>query len=220
MDTDLKERIPILNNPKQFGGLQAEILNQDPPVVRISGLLSPGDCQHIINLSRPQLSSSTMIVENKEVVNRSRSSKSAYITKNGQLPTNDAVIHRFLTRCSIISGVPISHFEGMKVVNYQKGQEYKEHHDYFRNHDKFIGKSGDRMMTFFVYLNTLEESDGGCTAFPKLGIKSRPKVGDAVFWTDMDFKGNYFDKTLHAGEPVLGDVEKWGINVWVRQNSY
>jgi hypothetical protein len=76
------------------------------------------------------------------------------------------------------------------------------------------------MLTFFVYLNTLSESAGGATFFPHLNIRSQPVAGDAVFWCNMDFKGNYFDQTLHAGEMVLGDEEKWGINLWVRQRSY
>lgn len=220
MNKEIKERIPILRDPSQFQGLEVEVLNEEPAIVRIGGLLNASDCKHIIDIAKNKLSPSTMIVGNKEVVNPGRSSKSAYITKNGILPTDDAVIHRFLTRCSILTGIPVSHFEGMKVVNYQKGQEYKGHHDFFRHHDNFTKKVGDRMLTFFVYLNTLEEQDGGCTAFPELGIKSQPKMGDAVFWTNMDFQGNYYDKTLHAGEPVLGDVEKWGINVWIRQESY
>lgn len=220
MDPIVKERIPILNDQNQFQNLKATILHQSPAIARIEGLLTPDECQYIIDLAKPQLSPSTMIVGNREVVNPARSSKSAYLTRSGEIPTQDPVIHRFLSRCSILSGIPMTHFEGMKVVNYQKGQEYKAHHDYFRHHTNFTRECGDRLLTFFVYLNTLEAEDGGGTYFPKLDIRSRPVAGDAMFWTNLDFNGNYYEETLHAGEPVIGETEKWGINVWVRQEPY
>lgn len=220
MDPNVKKRIPVLTDHTQFKDLDVQIINEKPALLRISNLLSREECEHIINLAKGKLSPSTLIVGNKEVVNPSRSSRSAFLTRNGELPFTDAVIHRFLTRCSILCGMPVSYFEGMKVVNYQKGQEYQGHHDFFKNHDNFTKDVGDRLLTFFVYLNTLSEEDGGCTYFPRLGVRSKPKAGDAMFWTNLDFDGNYYDDTLHAGEPVLGDTEKWGINVWIREKPY
>jgi prolyl 4-hydroxylase len=76
------------------------------------------------------------------------------------------------------------------------------------------------MYTFFVYLNTLQPEDGGTTTFTKIGITSRPQAGDALFWVNIDHNGKYDEKTMHSGDMVLTDVEKWGINVWVRQRSY
>jgi prolyl 4-hydroxylase len=75
-------------------------------------------------------------------------------------------------------------------------------------------------MTFFVYLNTLPDDAGGSTSFPELGLSVRPNVGDAIFWMNMDFDGNYYEQTLHGGDMVTGDVRKWGINIWIRENSY
>ena len=219
MDPEVKQRIPLLNDPERFS-FPIQVLHEKPAVLLLKGLLNAAECQHIINVARQKLASSTMIVDNKEVVSQSRSSRSAFITKNGDLPTNDAVIHRFLTRLSTFTGFPVKHFEGMKVVNYQKGQEYLGHYDFFREHDKFTQVAGDRQLTFFVYLNTLDEKAGGCTSFPKLNLKVKPEAGDAVFWTNMDFNGNYYDETLHAGEPITDDIEKWGVNIWIRERSY
>lgn len=220
MDPELVKRIPILKDNKQFLGLECLLANEKPPVMLIRNLLTPWECQHLINLAGPKLESSTMIVDGKEVVNTiSRSSRSAFITKNGQLD-NDPVIHRFLTRLSKMIDIPINQFEGMKVVNYRKGEQYTEHRDYFGAGTSFVKTVGDRMMTFFVYLNDLNEEEGGATAFPRLGIKVRPEAGSAMFWVNIDHNGHYFEETTHAGEPVLGDREKWGINVWIRQKSY
>ena len=216
---DFMNRIPLLKDPDHFG-FSIKLLNEKPAIVHIHNLLNPVECQHIINLARPKLTSSTMIVNNVETVNPSRSSSSAFLTQNGELPTNDAIIHRFLSRLSKFTGYPVSHFEGMKVVNYKKSQQYLAHYDFFREHTNFTKESGDRQFTFFVYLNTLPEEAGGYTAFPNLNLKVKPSLGDAVFWTNMDFAGKYYEETLHAGEPVLTDVEKWGINVWIREKSY
>jgi prolyl 4-hydroxylase len=203
-----------------FHNLEFKMLHQNPPIIYIKNLLSSQECQHIIDISVSKLQSSTMIINNQEVVNPSRSSRSAFIVNNGVLPTHDPVLLHLLFRLTQLTGIPITHFEGMKVVNYQKGQQYTPHHDYFGQHVDFIKDIGDRQMTFFIYLNDLNDSDGGATSFPKLNLKVTPKQGDAVFWVNIDFEGNYFDDTFHAGEPVLGDIEKWGANIWVRQHPY
>lgn len=224
MDTYLKEKIPILKNPKAQLGIKVSILNEDPPIARIDNLLTPWECQHIIDLARPQLSDSTIIVDNKEIVSpNGRSSRSAYLTKSGQTPADDIVIYRFLNRLSELIDVPISQFEGMKVVNYQYQQEYKAHFDYFQNHDNFTKGIGDRMYTFFVYLNTLEEEQGGYTEFPKLNIRVSPQAGTGIFWVNLrdSPERHYYQETLHAGTPVLDSkVEKWGVNIWIRENPY
>lgn len=219
IDPKLTTQIPVLNKNFSLLGLDVEVLNHDPPVVYLKNLLTPWECRYLIELSKPKLESSTMIIGNQELVNKqSRSSRSAFITKNGQLPNDNPVIHRFLNRLSQLCGRSVNHFEGMKVVNYQPGEQYLAHHDYFREHTNFIKESGDRQMTFFVYLNDLDEDQGGATCFPELDLKVKPRAGDGVFWVNIDFEGNYFDKTLHAGEVVKS--EKWGVNIWVRERSY
>jgi prolyl 4-hydroxylase len=220
MDLELLDRIPILKNPQHFLGVECILANQNPPVMMIRGLLSQWECQHLIEIAGPKLDYSTMIVNGQEVVNRkARSSRSAFITTNGLLH-EDPVIYRLLTRVSGMINVPIDHFEGMKVVNYRKGEEYTPHKDFFGKGTPFTDRIGDRMYTFFIYLNDLEEEEGGATAFPELGIKIRPEAGTAMFWVNIDQNGQYFQQTLHAGEPVVGDREKWGVNIWIRQNSY
>ena len=220
MDPELVDKIPILKNPEQFIGVETLVANEDPPVIMIRGLLTPWECRHLISLAGPKLEDSTMIVNGKEVVNRkSRSSRSAFITKSGKLH-DDPVIHRFLGRLSEMIDVPIDHFEGMKVVNYRKGEEYTAHKDYFGAGTSFVEKVGDRMYTFFVYLNDMTEEQGGATAFPDLGLKVMPEAGSAMFWVNIDHNGKYFTKTTHAGEAVNTDREKWGVNVWIRQKPY
>lgn len=226
MDPLSIEKIPLLqfsnSNAKSplFPNLEFTILSNNPPIVYIKNLLSSDECSHIINLASPKLFSSTMIINNQEVVNPSRSSRSAFIVPNGSIPVDDPVLFRLLYRISKLSGMPFTHLEGMKVVNYKKNQQYYQHHDFFGINSPFLENVGDRQMTFFIYLNDLTEIDGGATSFPNLNIKVSPSKGDALFWLNLDFHGKYFDDTIHAGEPVLTDTEKWGVNIWIRQFPY
>tara|TARA_R100001163_G_C5064394_1_gene201986 strand:+ start:1096 stop:1776 length:681 start_codon:yes stop_codon:yes gene_type:complete len=220
MDSEIVDRIPMLKNSRNFLGCEFLLANESPPVVMIRGLLTPWECEHLIKLAGPKLEPSTMIVKGKEVVDPNRSSRSAFLTKNG-LQNEDPVINRLFNKISKMIDVPISHFEGLKVVNYRKGEQYVGHRDYFGKGTSFVKTNGDRMYTFFMYLNDLGEDEGGATAFPNIGIKIRPEAGTAMFWVNIDHKGHYYEhEVFHAGEPITGDTEKWGVNLWIREKSY
>ncbi len=72
---------------------------------------------------------------------------------------------------------------------------------------------GPRILTFYFYLSDVEE--GGETAFPKLGIEAKPKVGRAALWAStfnndpakMDYR------TMHEAKPVIKGT-KYGCNAW------
>lgn len=225
MDPDLRRRVPLLGQPQLFS-LRTRVLHAQPPIVRISEILSPAECAHIISLAQPHLAPSTQVIDGKLTVNTARTSSTAFITKNGCASSpsgrepDDPVVAAFLQRLAALCGMPISHFEGMMVVNYQQHQHYDVHWDFFRDAPAFT-PNGDRRFTFFVYLNTLAPEDGGCTHFPRIGLRVRPQQGDALFWVNRDFAGAFQDDTEHCAEPVLcDDNQKWGVNVWVRERPY
>ncbi|ETO25077.1 hypothetical protein RFI_12067 [Reticulomyxa filosa] len=73
---------------------------------------------------------------------------------------------------------------------------------------------GPRILTFFIYLNDVEE--GGETAFPHLSLSVKPKKGKAILWPNVP-SHDYFvrdDDTHHAAQPVLKGV-KYGTNAWI-----
>ncbi len=71
-------------------------------------------------------------------------------------------------------------------------------------------------MTFVIYLNDLKDEDGGKTEFPVVGLKVRPTKNAAGYWQNVVL-GNTGDvRTLHSGAPILTDVEKWAITIWIR----
>lgn len=52
---------------------------------------------------------------------------------------------------------------------------------------------------------------GGGTIFPELGMTVAAEKDAAAFWYDQDALGNMDKRTLHGGEMVTGDTEKWGL---------
>ena len=68
-----------------------------------------------------------------------------------------------------------------------------------------------------VYLNDLDEDQGGATYFRDLNLAVRPKAGRAVIWTNMNPDGSKHMETVHAALPPRGEnVEKWVIQLWFR----
>ena len=63
-----------------------------------------------------------------------------------------------------------------------------------------------------AYLSLVES--GGGTAFPLLGIKFNPIVGDAIFWNNIlsDGKADYL--SVHGGCPIVVG-SKWVTNKWI-----
>lgn len=60
-------------------------------------------------------------------------------------------------------------------------------------------------------MNTVPEGMGGGTIFPELGMTVAAEKDAAAFWYDQDALGNMDKRTLHGGEMVTGDTEKWGL---------
>uniref|UniRef100_A0A061QQ30 Prolyl 4-hydroxylase n=2 Tax=Tetraselmis sp. GSL018 TaxID=582737 RepID=A0A061QQ30_9CHLO len=123
-----------------------------------------------------------------------------------------------LLRASHLAGLSPQHAEALQVVHYDRTQRYNAHYDYFQEnlpgYKQRLGTRGQRVVTCFVYLNDVEE--GGCTYFPQLEMRFRPKKGCAVLWYNLDENGKPDSRTLHAGEPVAAG-EKWGMNIWLRE---
>ena len=58
-------------------------------------------------------------------------------------------------------------------------------------------------LSFLIYLDTLNEGNGGETSFPQLNVKFRPVQGDALMWrTPAADKVAQFGESRHEGLPV------------------
>ncbi len=105
--------------------------------------------------------------------------------------------------------------EDIQVVNYVDGQRYDSHHDW-----GVSGYEESRFITLLLYLNDQPNPvSGGETAFPKaaggMGIKVRPKKGNAVLFYNLLEDGNGDDLALHAALPTSHGYQKWLANFWI-----
>ena len=83
----------------------------------------------------------------------------------------------------------------------------------------FERPSGVRILTFYIYLNDVEE--GGGTKFPELNLTVTPRRGRAALWPSvLDEDPNKKDpRTIHEAMPVIRG-EKYGANAWIHQRDF
>ena len=76
-----------------------------------------------------------------------------------------------------VSGYPYEYIEPLQLVKYTAGQRYEPHFDYGEACDYEENLHyGHRHVTMLVYLNSVPESAGGYTAFPKLNMRVYPQA--------------------------------------------
>ena len=109
-----------------------------------------------------------------------------------------------LARVAELTGVSAAHVEAMELVRYTPGQFFKPHCD---SHAGSTEKA--RRWSVFTYLNDVP-GGGGETHFTQIGVKFKPKQGDALWWENCPapFKrGVYHESSKHEGCPPLSGVK-------------
>jgi prolyl 4-hydroxylase len=180
---------------------------EEPLVVVLGSVLDDEECEALIQLSKDLLQRSK-IGSTKEVSDI-RTSSGAFLTD-----VKNNILTRVEKRISAIMGIPIEHGEGLHILNYRPGQEYKEHLDYFAPTSK--AAKNNRISTLVLYLNDVEE--GGTTFFPKLNLTVCPQKGMAVYFEYFYNDPILNELTLHAGAPVVKG-EKWIATQWMRRQK-
>nr|WP_106779311.1 2OG-Fe(II) oxygenase [Lysinibacillus timonensis] len=178
---------------------------EEPLVVVLGSVLDDEECEALIELSKERLQRSK-IGSTKEVSDV-RTSSGAFLTD-----VKSDILARVEKRVSTIMGIPLDHGEGLHILNYKPGQEYKEHYDYFAPTSK--AAKNNRISTLVLYLNDVEE--GGTTFFPKLNLTVCPQKGMAVYFEYFYNDPMLNELTLHAGTPVVKG-EKWIATQWMRR---
>jgi prolyl 4-hydroxylase len=181
---------------------------EEPLIVILGNVLSDEECDQMIQLSKDRLKRSK-IGDSREV-DELRTSSSMFFEEG-----ENAFIAKIEKRISQIMNIPVEHGEGLQILNYEIGQEYKAHFDFFKSASK--AASNPRISTMVMYLNDVEQ--GGETYFPKLGLSVSPQKGMAVYFEYFYDNQELNDLTLHGGAPVIiGD--KWAATQWMRRKVY
>jgi prolyl 4-hydroxylase len=176
---------------------------EEPLIVVLENVLSDEECETLIDMSKNKVKRSKIGVSRE--INDIRTSSGTFLEEN-EIAT---IIER---RIASIMNVPVEHGEGLHILNYKPGQEYKAHYDFFAENSS--AAKNNRISTLVMYLNDVEE--GGETFFPKLNLSVSPKKGTAVYFEYFYQDTSLNELTLHGGAPVTKG-EKWVATQWVRR---
>jgi prolyl 4-hydroxylase len=175
----------------------------------ISNFCTQEEADYLINLARIQLNKSQVIVDGKAVFDSGRTSSHSVVFHRHH---QDRKILPLIARGAMLTGVPVSHAEQIYVSRYSEGELYHGHYDIANDF-----QTSHRLCTMLIYLNSLDEDQGGATYFRDLNVAVKPTMGRAVCWTNMNPDGSHHKETLHAALPPVGaGTEKWVIQLWFR----
>ena len=189
---------------------------RDPRVVVFADFLSRGECDALRQLAAPRLARSETVdnTTGGSEVNAARTSAGMFFGRG-----ETALIERIEQRIAALLHWPVENGEGLQILHYRPGAEYKPHYDYFDPEQPgsatILKRGGQRVGTLVMYLNTPEA--GGGTTFPDVKLEVAPVQGHAVFFSyDRPHPGT---QSLHGGAPVVAG-EKWVATKWLRERRF
>jgi prolyl 4-hydroxylase len=189
---------------------------RNPRVVVFGNFLTHDECDELAALANTRLARSETVVNatGGSEVNVARTSDGMFFGRG-----ENAVCSRIEARIAQLLNWPIENGEGLQVLRYRPGAEYKPHYDYFDpaqpGTPAILKRGGQRVGTLVMYLNTPEL--GGATTFPDVHLEVAPVKGHAVFFS-YD-RPHPMTRSLHGGAPVLAG-EKWVATKWLREGRF
>jgi prolyl 4-hydroxylase len=213
---DLSPAVRVPELTPSAHGAQVVSRMARPCVIVLSGLLSHDECDELVALARPRLSRSETVrlsTGNSEV-HQARTSEGMFFGRE-----ENPLCARIEQRIAAMFNWPVENGEGLQVLHYRPGAEYKPHYDYFDPAQPgtvpVLKRGGQRVASLVMYLNTPVK--GGGTVFPDVEFEVAPIKGNAVFFS--------YDRphpstgTLHGGSPVI-EGEKWVATKWLRERRF
>ncbi|CAM6122875.1 unnamed protein product [Calypogeia fissa] len=244
-------RNPLLQNiaKTSTGGLQVELggvqnseqpkyvetLSWEPRASLYHNMLTDEECEHLINLARPNMVKSQVIDRATGLVieSEARTSTQTYLRRG-----LDPIVERIERRIADFTFLPVDHGEGLQILHYGAGQKYLSHYDYAEYPSSVLAQHGGQCIaTVLMYLSDVQA--GGETLFPagelnynknktlegqysecaKHGLAIRPKKGMALlFWTlSPDVRKDL--RSINSGCPVL-EGDKWTATKWLHVEKW
>jgi prolyl 4-hydroxylase len=196
--------------------VQVALTMRNPRVVVFHHLLTDEECEALIEQARPRLARSETIeyATGGNEVNAARTSQGMFFSR-GESP----LVARIEARIAALVRWPVNRGEGIQILRYGPGAEYRPHFDYFDpampGTAAVLRRGGQRVGTLVMYLRAPER--GGSTVFPDVALDVAPVRGSGVFFSyDRPHAGT---RTLHGGSPVL-EGEKWVATKWLREGEF
>lgn len=188
----------------------------NPRIVVFGGLLSVTECEELMALARARLARSETVESSTggSEINEARTSEGMFFRRE-----ENPLCARIERRIAALLDWPLDHGEGLQVLRYRPGAEYKPHYDYFDLQQSgtpaLLARGGQRVASLVMYLNTPVR--GGATVFPDIQFNVAPVQGHAVFFS-YD-RPHPMTRSLHGGAPVL-EGEKWVATKWLRERRF
>lgn len=188
------------------GGRDIRVLmtKEKPRIVVFDDILTPDECEFLIEASRSRLERSVIYSPDGNVVDDIRTSEGMWF----EYAEND-MIRSIEERVCELVGWSTKHTQKLQVLHYPQDSEYQPHHDYFGRYAVEEHQIAQRVGTLIMYLN--EPARGGGTQFVDAGLQVMPRRGMGVFFS--------YDRpdpatlTFHGGMPVH-EGEKWIATKW------
>ncbi|SDY39006.1 2OG-Fe(II) oxygenase [Thermoactinomyces sp. DSM 45892] len=194
----------------------ATIFSLDPLVVTYEKIVTPEECQELIQLAQPQLHPSTIVGEKGLIQSDYR------ICNTGWIPHHtNSFTTEICERIASITRQPLHHAEPLQVGEYTAGGRFGAHFDAFELDKEasyqFMAVGGQRTYTALLYLNTLPAGVGGETFFPKLDLEIVPQEGTLLVFQNC-IKGtiDLHPLSLH-GSDILKEGIKYIATLWFRE---
>jgi prolyl 4-hydroxylase len=196
--------------------VQVLLTLNNPRVVLFGGLLSDEECDALVADAAPRMARSETVVNatGGSEVHGSRTSDGMFFGRG-----ETTLCERIEQRIARLLHWPVINGEGLQVLHYRPGAEYKPHYDYFDPAQSGMASvlkcGGQRVGTLIMYLNSPRR--GGATVFPDVALEVAPIKGNAVFFS-YD-RAHAVTRTLHGGAPVI-EGDKWVATKWLREAEF
>jgi prolyl 4-hydroxylase len=191
------------------------VLSAAPAIRAVEGFATPAECAWLIELARGNLRRAQIYRKDADgyVEAGSRTNSEADYT----IGNADLVLRLIVERIANAAGASPQTFEVAKLLHYEPGQYFAPHCDFQDPATPALAREverrGQRVGTVLVYLN--DDFDGGETEFPRIGLRHRAAVGDALLFANVLPSGALDYDTLHAGRAPTRGV-KWVLSQWIR----
>jgi prolyl 4-hydroxylase len=189
---------------------------RNPRVVVFGGLFSDAECDALVECAAARLvrSETVQLDTGGNEVNPARTSDGMFFARG-----ETELIARLEERIASLLAWPMVNGEGLQILRYRPGAEYKPHYDYFdpaqSGTPSILARGGQRVGSLVCYLNT--PARGGATVFPDVHLDVAPIKGNAVFFS-YD-RPHPMTRSLHGGAPVV-EGEKWVATKWLRERRF
>jgi len=219
-----------LTGDSSITDISFQVLSWKPRALLYPNFASKKQCEAIIKLARTRLAPSGLALRKGETADTTkeiRTSSGTFLRAEEDKSRSLGKIEEKMARATMI---PRNNGEAFNVLRYNLGQKYDCHYDVF-DPAEYGPQPSQRMASFLLYLSDVEE--GGETMFPFenlqnmqsgydykecLGLKVKPRQGDALLFYSMHPNGTFDKAALHGSCPVIKG-EKWVATKWIRNTD-